>query len=244
MLTTIAFDADDTLWHNETLFSVTQDKFRDMLRRYVDDADIDARLYETEVRNLRLFGYGIKGFTLSMIETAIEVSGERIAASDIRRLIDSGKAMLEHPVELLEGVEGVIAGLRGRYRLMVITKGDLFDQESKIARSGLAERFDAVEIVAEKNEATYRQILERHNMKADSLLMVGNSVRSDILPPTALGIRAVHIPYHVTWAHEETGGDGPLPAGATRLQRIADLPELIDKIDAELSARSHQAADR
>ena len=243
MLTTIAFDADDTLWHNETLFSVTQDKFRDMLRRYVDDADIDARLYETEVRNLRLFGYGIKGFTLSMIETAIEVSGEKIVAQDIRRLIDSGKAMLEHPVELLDGVERVIDGLQGRYRLMVITKGDLFDQESKIARSGLADRFDAVEIVAEKDEATYRQILERHSMKADSLLMVGNSVRSDILPAAALGIRAVHIPYHVTWAHEETGGERPLPAGATRLQRIADLPELIDKIDAELSARSHQAGN-
>ncbi len=230
MLSTIAFDADDTLWHNETLFSVTQAQFREILQRYVGDADIDARLYETEVRNLRLFGYGIKGFTLSMIETAIDVSGQQIAAHDIRRLIDFGKAMLEHPVELLDGVEAVIAALKGRFRLMVITKGDLFDQESKIARSGLADHFDAVEIVAEKDEATYRQIFERHALAADTVLMVGNSVRSDILPVTALGVRAVHIPYHVTWAHEQAGGDRPLPPGAHRLERIADLPALVDKL--------------
>ena len=236
MLTTIAFDADDTLWHNETLFSVTQGQFREILRRYVGDADIDARLYETEVRNLRLFGYGIKGFTLSMIETAIEVSGERIAVRDIRRLIDFGKAMLEHPVELLDGVEGAIAALKGRFRLMIITKGDLFDQESKIARSGLANQFDAVEIVAEKDEATYRQILERHDLRAEDVLMVGNSVRSDILPVTRLGMRAVHIPYHVTWAHEQAGEDRPLPPGANRLERIADLPALIDQITNSASA--------
>ena len=236
MLTTIAFDADDTLWHNETLFSVTQGQFREILRRYVGEADIDARLYETEVRNLRLFGYGIKGFTLSMIETAIEVSGERIAVRDIRRLIDFGKAMLEHPVELLDGVEGVIAALKDRFRLMVITKGDLFDQESKIARSGLADQFDAVEIVAEKDEATYRQVLERHDLRAEDVLMVGNSVRSDILPATTLGMRAVHIPYQVTWAHEQAGEDRPLPPGANRLERIADLPALIDQIADSASA--------
>ena len=147
-ITTIAFDGDDTLWHNERLFSVTQDRFRALLQGYVSDIDIDARLQAAEVRNLTIFGYGIKGFILSMIETAIDMTDGRVDPRDIQTIIDHGKEMLAHPVELMDGVREGIEPLRGRYRLMVITKGDLFDQESKLARSGLAELFWKIEIVS------------------------------------------------------------------------------------------------
>jgi putative hydrolase of the HAD superfamily len=231
MVAVIAFDGDDTLWHNETLFSVTQEKFRALLRPHVAEADIDASLYATETRNLGLFGYGIKGFTLSMIETAIELSGGRVTGSEIRTLIDYGKAMLDHPVELLDGVEEIVGSLCQVYRVMLITKGDLFDQESKIARSGLADLFRNIEIVSEKDPATYRRILRSHEIAPDSFLMVGNSVKSDILPVLEIGGRAVHIPYHVTWAHEQPDPlADPLAAAANTyrtLDSILELPGLL-----------------
>ncbi|MCB9947749.1 MAG: HAD family hydrolase [Rhodospirillaceae bacterium] len=219
----IGFDGDDTLWHNETIFSMTQDRFRDLMVRYVPETEVDDRLIARERANLRLFGYGVKGFMLSMIETAIEVTGERISAGDIQRIIDFGKTMLDHPVELLDGVEETIDRLARRFPLYLITKGDLFDQESKIARSGLAERFQRIEIVSEKDEATYAQVLERAGIAPGDFLMVGNSVRSDILPVLAIGGRAVHIPYHITWAHEVVPMPDPQP-GLTVLDSIRDLP--------------------
>ena len=222
MIQTIAFDGDDTLWHNETLFSMTQEKFRQMLSLRASHEEVDARLYETEQRNLRLFGYGIKGFMLSMIETAIELTEQRIAASDIQRIIDSGKAMLQHPLELLPDVRETLERLHGRFRLMLITKGDLFDQESKIARSGLAGLFDAIEIVSEKEEATYRHIVRRHGLSADSVMMVGNSMRSDILPAQAAGLHVVHVPYHIDWQHEVVAADA-VPPGITVIRRLSDL---------------------
>ena len=233
MVDVIAFDGDDTLWHNETLFSVTQEKFRALLRPYVAEADIDASLLATEKRNLALFGYGIKGFTLSMIETAIEVSERRVTAAEIQTIIDHGKAMLDHPVELLDGVEEIVASLREIYRLMLITKGDLFDQESKIARSGLAEQFWKIEIVSEKDPETYRRVLGSHDIDPDRFLMVGNSVRSDILPVLEIGGRAVHIPYHVTWEHEHAD---PLAAAANSfrtLDSVFELPTILRDIAAE-----------
>lgn len=226
-LPTIAFDGDDTLWHNETLFAGTQQQLRDILAAHVPAETIDRTLLARERANLALFGYGVKGFTLSMIETAIEVSDATVTAAEIQRLIELGKAMLSSPVNPIDGVDAVVESLKRRgHRLMVITKGDLFDQESKIARSGLADLFDAVEIVSEKDEATYRAILDRHEIVPADFVMVGNSIRSDVLPVLALGGHAIHVPYAITWAieHVDNATDVPpiLKAGS-----IAEVPEMI-----------------
>jgi putative hydrolase of the HAD superfamily len=227
MITVIAFDGDDTLWHNESIFSVTQERFRSLMRPYQSE-QLDERLFATETRNLRLFGYGVKGFTLSMIETAIEVSNGRIQADEIQNIIDAGKAMLHHPVEPLEGVRETVEALRSRYRLMVITKGDLFDQESKLARSGLADLFWRVEIVSEKDEPTYRRILTDAGINADEFMMVGNSIKSDILPVVALGARAVYVPYRLTWAHERADLNGAPPERISTLDSLSGLPSLLE----------------
>jgi len=221
---TIGFDGDDTLWHNESLFSMTQDRFRALLAHAADPTDLDRRLLEAERANLSVYGYGIKGFVLSMIETAIAVTDGHVPARDLQSLIDFGKAMLEHPVELLPGVKEVVETLAGRHRLVLITKGDLFDQESKIARSGLSDLFHAVEIVSEKDPAAYRRVMDRHGIDPARFLMVGNSVRSDILPVLATGAHAVHIPYAITWAHEEA--DVP-DEHYRRLESVRDLPALL-----------------
>ena len=237
MISTIGFDGDDTLWHNEALFSMTQEKFRQLLLRYVPATDIDNRLYATEIRNLKLFGYGVKGFTLSMIETAIEVSEKRIGAADIQRLIDFGKAMLEHPVQLIDGVRGVLDRLAGRYTLLLVTKGDLFDQESKIARSGLADAFSKIEIVSEKDELTYRRILERYAIRPADFLMVGNSLKSDVLPVAAIGGTGVHVPYLQTWQHEAVDEAAVLPDHRVhRLERVTELPTLLAQLDTTAPA--------
>jgi putative hydrolase of the HAD superfamily len=225
MLRTLAFDADDTLWHNETLYAETQEAFRALLRPYHEDAWIDTRLHEAEMRNLRHYGYGIKGFTLSMIETALELTEDRLDGTGIRRVVELGKAMLAKPVEPLPGVAGVLQELSKSFDLMVITKGDLFDQETKLAKSGLGGHFSKVEIVSEKDRATYAAILERHGLSPASFTMVGNSVKSDILPVLELGGRAVHIPYHVTWAHELAAV--PAEAHFPVLGSIRDLPALL-----------------
>lgn len=229
-LPTIAFDGDDTLWHNETLFAGTQEKLREILAAHVSIASIDRTLLARERANLALFGYGVKGFTLSMIETAIEVSNGLVTASEIQQLIDLGKAMLSSPVDPIDGVDVAIETLKRRgYRLMVITKGDLFDQESKIARSGLAELFDTVEIVSEKDEARYREILDRHKIEPDRFVMVGNSIRSDILPVLALGGHAIHVPYAITWAVEQPGGDADLPP-ILKAGSITEVPDMIAEL--------------
>jgi putative hydrolase of the HAD superfamily len=229
-VTTVAFDGDDTLWHSETLFAVTYHQFGELLAPWLADRDADAELLATEQRNLRLFGYGVKGFTLSMIETAIEVSGGQVSAADIEQIVGWGKAMLAHPVELIEGVRETVDTLAGRYQLLLVTKGDLFHQETKLAESGLGDSFWRVEIVGEKDEATYRRILTGHGIEPGEFVMVGNSVRSDVLPVIALGARAVHVPYTVTWAHE--AAEAPARhAGYRTIERIGDLPELLATID-------------
>ena len=225
------FDGDDTLWHNETRFHLTQAALRDLMRRHVPDADVDRHLAEVEMRNLGLYGYGVKAFTLSMLETAIELTEGRIPTKDLKVILGWGKSMLGEPTELLEGVPDALAGASARYELLLITKGDLFDQESKLARSGLAELFSGVEIVSEKNEATYRAILKRRGISAGEFVMVGNSLRSDIAPVVAIGARGVHIPYPVTWHHEEVP-EGSLPTeGWYRLAGIAGLGALLESID-------------
>jgi putative hydrolase of the HAD superfamily len=226
----VAFDADDTLWVNETIFTNTRDKFKYLIEQYADVDQLEDRLYQTEKRNLSIFGYGIKGFTLSMIETAIEITDGQISSRDIHQITAWCKDMLAHPVELLEAVEATLRKLREEYQLMVITKGDLFDQETKIARSGLGELFDYIEIVSEKDEKAYAQILRRNNISLENFIMVGNSVKSDILPICALGGRAVYIPFHTTWAHELVAEEHAAAFSYETLQAISELPGLLKSV--------------
>ena len=230
MIEVVALDGDDTLWHNEMQFSMTQARFCELVSPHAPDADLDERLLATERVNLATYGYGVKSFTLSMVETAIEVSRGRVPASVIEAILDAGKAMLSHPVELLDGVVEAIDELRDRYGLMVITKGDLFHQESKLARSGLAERFQRVEIVSEKDEATYRRIIERVGVRPDQFVMAGNSLRSDVLPVAALGGHAVHVPFHTTWALENVSPEEAAEYHFDTIDSLFDLPALIDRL--------------
>jgi putative hydrolase of the HAD superfamily len=229
----IALDGDDTLWHSEQLFVDTQAGFRALVAPHVDldDEALDARLLETERRNLPVFGYGVKAFTLSLVETAIEVTGGRIPGSDLQSVLDLGKVLMDHPVDLLDGVAEAVDVLTDRYRVMVITKGDLLHQESKVVRSGLDELFWRVEIVSEKDVTTYRRVLERHEIDPATFVMVGNSVRSDVLPVLEVGGRAVHIPYAVTW-ELELADPGAVHPEFPALDSIVDLPDLIARWDA------------
>lgn len=226
-ITVVGFDGDDTLWHNETRFNLTQAELRELLRRHVPDADIDGHLAEIETKNLGIYGYGVKAFTLSMLETAIQVTDGRIPATDLQVILGWGKRMLMEPTELLDSVEGALRDLHERYDLLLITKGDLFDQESKLARSGLAELFLGVEILSEKNVAAYRAVLARRGIEAEEFVMVGNSLRSDIVPVVELGARAVHIPYHVTWHHEHVPEESLPKTGWQRLEGIGELSRLL-----------------
>ncbi|MEO0733829.1 MAG: HAD family hydrolase [Bacteroidota bacterium] len=204
-LTHIGFDADDTLWANENIFVDAKDRCLEVLQPYLPTgAKLEEELYRFERQNLALFGYGIKGFMLSMIETAIQLSNGKISGAEIQRIIDLGKEMLVHPVELLPYVREAIDHLEDHFELLVITKGDLFDQENKLARSGIGHHFPVVEIVSEKTPETYRSILTRHGIDPARFLMIGNSLKSDVLPVLEAGGRAVHLPYEYTWVHERT----------------------------------------
>lgn len=228
----IGLDGDDTLWRNEEYFADTQERFRALLASSLEGTvDLDARLVATERANLELFGYGVKGFILSMIETAIEVTGRRVTADQIATLLDLGKRMLAQPVELIEGVAQTVPALAERYRLIVITKGDLWNQEQKLARSGLAELMWRIEIVGEKDVATYQRILDRHGVDPAAFVMVGNSVRSDILPVLEVGGQAVHIPHELTWALEHAEHDGSVPT----LSSIRELPAWLEAQTASAS---------
>lgn len=229
-LRVVGFDGDDTLWHSETRFHVTQGEFRDLLNRHVPDADVDARLAATEMRNLSIYGYGVKSFTLSMLETAIELTEQRIPTSDLDVILGWGKRMLMEPTELLDGVEETLRALSDGYDMLLITKGDLFDQESKLARSGLGDLFLGVEILSEKSEQSYRGVFERRAIKPDEFVMVGNSLRSDIVPVVALGGAAIHIPYQVTWEHEQVPEEQLPKEGWRRLESIRELPSALEEI--------------
>ncbi|MEX3316513.1 HAD family hydrolase [Sulfitobacter sp. PS-8MA] len=221
-LTTIGFDADDTLWHNERYFALSHDRFAALLADHSERDQLMARLLEAERRNLPHYGYGIKGFTLSMIETAIEVTDGDVPAAVIADLLAAGRDMLAHPIEILPHVEDVLEELRGQFRLVVITKGDLLDQERKLAQSGLRARFDAVEIVSHKTEAAYREIFARHGAGAERGLMVGNSMASDVRPMIDAGGWGVYVPHDLTWAMEHAAP----PAESARFAEISDLSEL------------------
>jgi putative hydrolase of the HAD superfamily len=226
----VGFDGDDTLWHSETRFHVTQAEFRELLKRHVPNAEVDTRLAEMEMKNLAIYGYGVKSFTLSMLETAIELTEARIPASDLEVILGWGKRMLMEPTQLLAGVEATLRELSGRYDLLLITKGDLFDQESKLARSGLGELFLGVEILSEKDVESYRRIFKRRGIRVEEFVMVGNSLRSDVVPVVSLGGHAIHIPYEVTWQHEHVPEDQLPKEGWRRISSVAELPSLLDQL--------------
>jgi len=224
---TIGFDADDTLWHNEVYFERVHERYRALLVHYHDAATVNRTLFATEMRNLPLYGYGVKGFTLSAIETAVELTQGKISAEEIRQLIVLGQEMLAQPVELLDGVAETLAELAGAYRLLVITKGDLHHQERKLAGSGLAAHFRHVEIVSEKDEGTYEAIWHRRGIEARRFLMVGNSLKSDIVPVLALGGAGVHVPYHLTWAAEQVEKTPEAGADFFQIEMLRELPAVV-----------------
>jgi len=218
-ITTVGLDADDTLWHNETIFRLTQDRFRALMAEVAAPEVLDARLAAVEKRNLSLYGYGVKGFTLSLVETAMELTGGEPPGRIIADILAAGREMLAHPVEPLPGVDHALAELSERYRLVLITKGDLLHQEQKLAASGLGELFAAVEIVSEKDASTYARVFGRHGSGAAEAAMIGNSLRSDVLPALQAGAFAAHVPYELTWAHEMADP----PSGHPRFAELASI---------------------
>ena len=226
----IAFDADDTLWANEPNYINVKQKLCDLLSRYVDQETLAQQFYDSQIRNLAVFGYGAKSFMLSMIETAIELTNGAITGNEIQQLIDVGRKLLDFPIEVLDGVHDVLDTLSKRFELMVLTKGDLFDQESKIARSGLGHYFTHVEIVSEKNEQTYQRILQKYQIQPADFLMIGNSLKSDVLPVVHIGGRAIHIPYETTWAHEMVTDEQLTGKLFTTLGSIRELSALLENV--------------
>ncbi|HZP21104.1 MAG TPA: HAD family hydrolase [Bauldia sp.] len=222
-LTAIAFDADDTLWQNEHFYKLTTERFAALLADHADVSILSDRLLEAEKRNLKVYGYGIKGFTLSMIETAIQVTSGKVPADVIGAILEAGRDMLRHPIETLPHVRETLNALAGGYRLIMITKGDLFDQERKLAESGLGDLFDAVEIVSDKSAETYRRAFARHADGPERGMMVGNSLRSDVVPAIAAGSWGIYVPHELNWVLEES--DEPVHH-APRFRQIAHLGEL------------------
>lgn len=230
MFDVIAFDADDTLWHNEVLFQGTQERFRSLVEPHLGRPFTGEELFAAEIANLKHFGYGVKAFTLSMVETAVQVTEGRISAREIHAIVEMGKEMLSRPVELIDGVVDVVSDLARRYPLMLITKGDLLEQETKIARSGMAAHFTHVEIVSDKTVDSYRQVLAARGVATERFLMVGNSMRSDILPVLELGGHAAYVPYEVTWAHEVVADAALLRNDYHRLASLRELPALLESL--------------
>ena len=223
----ICLDADDTLWHNMRHFQATQDALVAMLEPFANAGIARAAMEECEVRNLRLYGYGAKAFTLSMIETALELGRDEVPASVIRQILDAGRALHAHPVELLEGIEETLNALKDRARLVLVTKGDLFHQEAKLAASGLGDRFSGIEIVSDKKPTTFRRIFDRFNVPAARAVMAGDSMRSDIYPALEAGAWAAYIPQLLAWSHEQC----PAPADHPRFRELSSLAALVHWID-------------
>jgi len=226
----IAFDADDTLWHNEPLYVEAQDKLKVLLADYADGETVDQWLYQKEMGNLKYYGYGIKSFTLSMIETAVELTKGRIEGAEVLQIVGFAKEMLTSQVQLLEHAEETVCALARSYELMIITKGDLLDQQSKLSRSGIGDCFRYVEVVSQKTQGTYEALLSKYRIEPQRLLMVGNSLKSDILPVLALGGQAVYVPYHVTWVHETVDCQRAGHDEYYELEHLGQLPQLIERL--------------
>lgn len=224
----ICLDADDTLWHNEKHFGATLQAFEHIVSPF-DEAGVARETLDTiQIRNLKLYGYGAKSFTLSMIETALEVGGDRMPTDAVARILAAGRELLAHPVELLPGIEAALDALADRARLVLVTKGDLLHQETKLAASGLGERFSGIEIVSDKNEATFRRVFDRHAILPERALMAGDSMRSDILPALSAGAFAAHIPHAMPWAHEMAEE----PADHPRFRKLDRLGEVVAWVDS------------
>jgi putative hydrolase of the HAD superfamily len=223
----IAFDADDTLFVNEPYFQETEKKFCELMSDYLSHQGLSQELFKTEIENLNLYGYGIKGYILSMIEAAMKISNNTISLEIIEKIIEYGKELLQKPIELLDGVEDTLKALHGNYKLVVATKGDLKDQQSKLHRSGLGAYFHHIEVMSDKQEIDYQKLLKRLDINSDEFFMIGNSLKSDVLPVLAIGGYAVHIPFHTTWEHERISHKVEHPNFKT-LEKIIDvLPILI-----------------
>lgn len=233
----VGFDGDDTLWRSEDYYRAAQATFEEIVAGYVDLDDVHHRLYAVEKRNLALFGYGAKGMTLSMLEAAIAITAGRITATDLQRIVELGKTLLRHPVELMPGIREAVAAIAREHEVVLITKGDLFHQEAKVRESGLADLFPRIEIVSEKDPATYARVLSEFDLPASAFAMIGNSLRSDILPVLELGGWGVHMPYRVTWVHET---EAVLPDGLAGRMQTADepvgLPAAVRALQAAASA--------
>ena len=236
MIELVGFDGDDTLWHSEGYYQSAHGEFERIVGQYVDlaNARLHDRLLETERRNIRLFGYGAKGMTLSMLESAIEMTDSRISATDLHRIIEIGKQVLAHPVELLPGIRAAVEAVAAHHRVVLITKGDLFHQEQKVASSGLADLFHRIEIVSEKDDRAYLRVLGEMEVGPQHFAMVGNSLRSDIAPVVQLGGWGVYMPYHVTWAHET---DTDFIDSASRVVQVEE-PRGIARAVEELQTRA------
>jgi putative hydrolase of the HAD superfamily len=220
----IAFDADDTLFVNETYFREAEHQFAKLLTAFETENKIEQELFKTEIKNLDLYGYGVKGFMLSMVECALEISNNNLNPTLLNDVLNIGKEMLEKPIELLEGVETVLKALQGKYKLIVATKGDLLDQERKLEKSGLMQYFHHIEVMSDKKENDYKKLLSHLDIDASELLMIGNSLKSDILPLVAIGASAIHVPFHTTWAHEEVSTK---EQSTTTYKTIASIAEIL-----------------
>jgi len=223
----IGFDADDTLWINESYFRETEERFATLLEPYETKNKVDQELFKVEMQNLGIYGYGIKGFMLSMIESALDLSNGEIPPESLWKILEMGKSMITHPVELLDGIEEVLQKLQPHYRLIVLTKGDLLDQERKLEKSGLTDYFHHVEVLSDKKPANYAHLLDHLQIPVEEFLMIGNSLKSDVLPLLELGAQAIHVPFHTTWVHEEVSEEEANGKSYKTLQRIGQLPELL-----------------
>jgi len=222
----IGFDADDTLWVNEPYYRETEEEYVRLIAAYGVEEDIAAALFNTEIGNLELYGYGIKAFMLSLVECAIDLTGGRVRSDTIGEIIGLGKDMLRRPIELLDGVKEVLEALAPRYRLIVATKGDLLDQEGKMKRSSISAYFHHIEVMSDKQIPHYKQLLAHLDIRPEQFLMIGNSMKSDILPPLELGSHTIHVPYHTTWAHEVVEED-PSSDRFHRVEQLRDVLALI-----------------
>ena len=220
----IAFDADDTLWVNETYFREAEHQFAKLLSKYETENKIDQELFKKEIENLHYYGYGIKGFILSMIECALELSNYKIPQKAIETILNIGKEMLEKPIELLDNIEEVLKALQPKYRLIVATKGDLLDQERKLEKSGLLKYFHHIEVMSEKKVKDYKKLVKHLDIKPEELLMIGNSLKSDVLPLVKIGASAIHVPFHTTWVHEEVNAE---EQSTTDYKTLSNIKEVL-----------------
>ncbi len=223
----IGFDADDTLWVNEPNYREAEKEFCDILTNYISEKEAEKALYKTEMQNLDLYGYGAKGFMLSLIETAIKISKGNISSNEILNIIAIGKKLLQKQIVLLDGVENVLKNVSKRYKLIIATKGGLLDQERKLKKSGLAKYFHHIEIMSNKNPDDYQKLLLHLEIKAEEFLMIGNSLKSDIFPVISLGGKAIHVPYHTTWIHEEIDGSHNSNKKYMEVETLSDILELL-----------------